>query len=380
MKEINLTSTDLRDYAKSLGWSQLTEAVKDRLYVLSHSLSPKLQIVFPIDETAPDYDEAMRRAVEKIAELHQLSISRVVNAVQAVKDDTLRYRIISGRRDGETISLSFAASMLQGAQQMLQAGACTVLKPQTHHPRLNRTEAQQLVERTRFGHTEHGSFVLRVSCPINALDGQTVMSQGQDNAMPFVRLTTLTIKRALRTLVDAMESDTLDRLVDGLKSEQAPLLSSNLCEAITRLHDEEERNAVELSFAWAASVPLPYDDKPDEIIRIQSDYFSRIEEVGRELRALDPCREDTFIGTVESLNGAMGDDSRRAGEVIVALLLHEGESVRVRLTLSADDYEQAILAHQTESAYVQITGRLHPGRQPRALTEISHFSVLMRND
>jgi hypothetical protein len=113
-------------------------------------------------------------------------------------------------------------------------------------------------------------------------------------------------------------------------------------------------------------------------IRIQSDYFVRIEEVRQALRAEDREREDTFIGTVERLDGEMQQDGRRAGEVMVLLLLPEGETVRARTSLDAEQYVKADLAHMTNQMYVQITGKLHPGRQPRLLTDISRFEPVTK--
>lgn len=303
-------------------------------------------------------------------------MEQVVRAVQTVREDTLRYRITTARREDDTLPLPFAAALVQGAQQMLLASACTVMKPQIHHPRLHRTEAQQLVENARFGQTEQGSFVLKVSCPIDALDVQGYLPW-DEVPLPFVRMATITVKRALHELVDAVETDTLGQLVERAKHDEAPLLSSNFCEAVTRLYDHDIRNAVEVSFAWAVGAALPQADRRRDIIRIQGDYFARIEEVRRELRATERHQDDTFNGTMERLDGEISTDGRRSGEVIVSLLLREGESVRARLTLSPDHYAEADRVHMIDGAYVKVTGRLHPGRQPRLFSHIRHFEAIM---
>jgi hypothetical protein len=367
---------DIRDYAKSLGWSLLPEAVKDRLFVLTHPELRPRQIVIPMDPSAPDYVEAVQIAIQKLADLHGLSLSHVLIGVQTAREDTQWYRITSPSWSMDSLPLSFAASLVQAAQQILLASACTVLKPQTHHPRLHRSEAQQLVDSARFNQTERGSFVFSVSCPINALDVQAPLPL-HGAAVPFVRQTTWTINRALQKLVDAVETDTMDTLIEETRSSNAPILSSNLCEAVSRLHDESIGNDVELSFAWAASAPLPRGAPVRKTIRIQSDYFDRIDDVQRALRATEGHRDGTFVGTVEGLEGEMGPDNRRAGEVIVALLLREGESVRAKLILGPDGYDTAARAHLAQNAYVRITGRLHPGRQPRLLSHISNFETIM---
>lgn len=80
---------------------------------------------------------------------------------------------------------------------------------------------------------------------------------------------------------------------------------------------------------------------------------------------------------MERLDGDLDEHGQRSGEVIVALLLREGETIRVRANLDAHDYEQADQAHMTSSAYVRVSGRLHPGRQPRTLDNIGEFTALL---
>ncbi|WP_428268388.1 hypothetical protein [Haliangium sp.] len=369
-----LAPSDVRDYATSLGWSLLREGLQDRLFVFAHPDMPRRQIAIPMDTTVPDYAEAVERAVGKLAEMHRLPVEAIVHAITSARADGLRYRVMTPLRDEDSLPLAFAASLVQGAQRMLSSAACTVIKPQVHHPRLHRAEAQVLVDHARFHQTAPGSFVLRVSCPVHALDAQATLPMHHQPA-PFVRVAMLAINRALQELVEAVEVDRLDELVERTRSDEAPLLSSNLCEAVTYLYSGELRNDVELGFAWAASVPRPTSGVRD-VIRIQGEHFERIEEVRRALRSDEDQREDTFVGTVERLDGEMGVDGRRSGDVIVALLPREGEVVRAKLTLDADQYERATQAHLHASGFVRVRGRLHPGRQPRSFTHLQEFTLI----
>ena len=366
---------DLRDLAKSLGWSLVEAGLADRLYVLQNPDFPRRQLVFPMNVDAADYIESTARVLEKLGEmLHERPEVLRVRA-QTVRDDSLRFRIFSGIGD-RSMPLGFAASLVNGVQQLLKAAACTVMRPRYHHPRLTLTEAQQLIEKSRFGHTEPGSFVLRVSCPIHALDVQGTLAL-DDNCLPFVRRVTLALRRSMEQLIGAIEADTLDRLVESLKHDPNPLLSSNLCEALTQFHDEALNNALDVAFGWSVMEPVADMDRTP--LRFQRDYFGRIEEVRRELRSFEGHTKESFIGTVERLCGEMGEDGRRSGEVILALLLQEGESIRARVALSAEDYAKADTAHMTEGAYVQVAGKLQQGRQPRQLSEISRFELIPPN-
>lgn len=367
---------DIRDYAKSLGWSLLPEAVKDRLFVLTHPELRPRQIVIPMDTSAPDYLEAVRLAVQKLADLHGLPLADVFMAVQTAREDTLRYRILSTRREVETLPLAFAAAFLQGTVQMLMASACTVLKPQVHHPRLHRNEAQQVVDHARLHQTERGSFVLNVSCPMNALD-EKIPSPLHEENLPFVRMTTLAMNQALQELINGVKAGKLDELVARTKSSEAPLLSSNFCDAVTQLYDEGVRNDVELSFFWAANTPPPRARTVRDHIRIKREYFDRIAEVQHMLRPAASGQGRNFVGTVERLKGHIDKDGRRSGEVILSISLTKDETTLAKVELSPDDYEKASQAHLTNGAHVKVRGRLHPGRQPRLLSDIRHFEVIM---
>jgi len=372
-----IAPTDLRDYARAQGWTLLKEAAKDRLYVMSNPRFERRQLVFPMDTTAPDYAEAIALMVEKIAVMEQRTPEAVIKSLMEVSDDAVAFRVTSPSQEERYLPLSFAGAMLAGAQQLLLASACTVLKPKAHHPRLSRTEAQQFLETARFRHTQPGSFVLNVSCPVQAMDVQAPLLPDEFEA-PFVRRATLTLQRSLRELVSAIETDSLVGLVEALKKSEAPLISSNFCEALTRFEDESLKNSVDIGITWAASIPRPNDEPALSVIRVQHDYFSRIEEVRRELRSDEKHMEDVFIGTVERLDGEMGEDGHRSGEVILSLLLPEGEQVRARTNLNAEQYAKADQAHMTEGTYVKVAGKLHPGRQPRQLSELRAFDLIQR--
>lgn len=315
--------------------------------------------------------------VGKLASMEGRSPQEVVKNLLEVGDDAIAFRVTTPRPDERYLPLAFAGSMVTGAQQLLLASACTVLKPQAHHPRLSRTEAQQFLETAKFRHTQPGSFILNVSCPVQGLDVQTPLLLDEADA-PFVRRTTVSLRKALGALVTAIETDSLDAFVDAAKKDANPVVSSNLCEALTRFEDSSLKNSVEIGITWAASIPKPANEGRVSIIRIQHDYFPRIEEVRRELRSKEQHLEDVFPGTVERLDGEMGPDGQRAGEVILSLLSPDGEQVRVRANLDAAQYEQADKAHMTDGAFVKVMGKLHPGRQPRQLSDIKSFELMLK--
>lgn len=373
--EIPIAPTDLRDFAKARGWVLLPEAARDRLYVLTNPRFERRQLVFPMDTNAPDYTEAVGLVVEKLAALERKPLRQIIQSLVDLRDDAVGFRITAPRLDTGHLPLSFAAAMVAGAQQLLLASACTVLRPQTHHPRLSRAEAQQFLEAARFQHTQPGSFVLNVSCPVEAIDVRAPLPPGATDA-PFVRRATLTLHRSVQALVSAIEEDSLANFVQEVRQSQTPMISSNFCEALTSFQDETLRNSLDIEITWASSIPRPPDLAPSSAIRVQHDYFRRIDDVRRELRAGERELDAAFIGTVERLDGEMGDDGGRSGDVILSLLLPEGQQVRARTSLTSGQYALADQAHMTDGTYVKVTGRLHPGRQPRQLTDLRAFELI----
>jgi hypothetical protein len=363
--------TDLRDFLKSQGWSLLEQAISDRLYVLENKDFPQRQLIFPMDMSAPDYTDSVQSVLEKFSELSGNAVVKLLSKVKFFRDDVVRLRVHSGNTS-TTLPLSFASTLVNSTEKLLRATACTVLRPRTHHPRLTLTEAAQLVDKARFGQTECGSYIIQVACQLNDVEAQGALDpNGHD---PFVRMVTQTLSHALAQIVAAIEMDRLDAFVHEVRESASPLVSSNLCEALIGMHDEEIGNSLDVSFDWSSLRPAT---NASPLIRLQSDYFSRIEEVRRELRSIEFNDVETYIGTVERLDGDMSSDGRRSGTVVLALLPPgEGETVRARTILNADDYALADEAHMTSGAYVRITGRLRPGRQPRQITDMTRFEVL----
>lgn len=201
--------------------------------------------------------------------------------------------------------------------------------------------------------------------------------QLSDEEAPFVRKVFSAMHESMERLVRAIKADTLQKLVDETKKDDAPLISANFCEALAAMQDERTYNSVDAIFSWLHLKPRN-DERLTRPIAFQSDYFPRIEELRRELRAVEEKEAEVYIGTVERLEGEMGSDGQRSGNVVLSLLLPEEETVRARVILKALDYATADRAHMTNGSYVRVKGRLLPGRQPRQLAEFSDFEMLTR--
>src|SRR2546430_425743 len=114
--------TNVRDYARSRGWTLVRDALRERLYVFSNPQYGLRQLVFPMDSTAPDYQESIFSVAEKLAYLEGESLEKIMGRLSEVRDDTLRLRITTPQ-GLDSIPLSFAADAVIAAQRLVLAGA-----------------------------------------------------------------------------------------------------------------------------------------------------------------------------------------------------------------------------------------------------------------
>lgn len=369
----NIAPTQLRDLLKARGWQLIPQALNARLYALSHATYPSRQLVFPMDDTAPDYEESVLLVLKKLSELTKIDTATLAFQAKTVADDLIKLRV-HNNFNLASLPLSFAKQLINNTEKLLKAAACTVVRPRYHHPRLFVGEATQLINKARFGQTEKGSFVLNIALPVNALETQGNL--GFDDDLPFVRQVTASLNKGLHQLVSAIETDELDSLIKRVQTEATPVISSNLCDALAEMYDEQLENSLDINFNWSPLLKNPPINAVNSI-RIQRDYFSRFEEVRRALRKVEADQQDVFIGTVERLDGELNPDGRRSGAVVLALLLpEEGETIRARVDLSPDQYAIADKAHMTNGAYIQVAGNLRLGQQPRQLVKITQFNLV----
>lgn len=371
----NIAPTDLKDYIKSLGWQILPQGIGDGLYVMTNPNYARRQIIFPTNSGAPDYADAIEISLKKLSEIYEIPVQTIITLLSEVKEDALRFRIVNVKDNSNYIPLSYAVEAINGAKDLFLSAACSVLKPQFHHPRLSRTEAWRLLEASRFRHTETGSFVLKVSSPVNAIDYQGSFF---DEDIPFVRQTTLVINHGMSQLVAAIQGDTMDRLIDDIKADPKPEISSNLCKALMNFKEENDSCDLYVDFAWAGVLKIPANIRFDNQVKIQRDYFPRIDEIYIELRNTEQHRkqEETFMATVENLGGEIGTDGLRSGDIVLNLY-QEGEIIKAKTQLDAKQYIDANRAHMTTGAFIKVKGKLHPGNQPRHLSDVTTFDLIL---
>ncbi len=367
-----LRPLEVRNYAESRGWKQVPES-QDRLWVLNHPQYNLRQLQIPIDADFVGFDQAMLDVALRLADIEERDVTNVLADLLHSDSDTLRFRVATWKTQSGDLSLSEDINLREGARRLLLAAASSVLNPVRHHPRLSRSQPEQLVRSCLTGQTERGSYVMKVMCPLNAVDDDTIFTGsnvGSELSDPFVRRTTRLLMQATAGLAKSIEKGDVESFLEGDSSK--PILSWNLCDALIRMKPEHE-GALELGVSWASRSGIAPPKEVPVKVSFKTEYFPEIERVAKRLRPVASENSSMLlIGTVESLNGVVGDDGRRAGEVILDVFV-EDEVVHARAVLNSDLYAVADLAHMQGNVYVHIEGILRRTGRTCRIDNVTRF-------
>jgi len=365
---MQIPPTAIRDYAKSRKWLPV-EGSRRRLWIFRHTDSELRQLIVPMDRDAA-WTDALGEIVLRLAETEKRPFEAILNDLLTVYADVVRFRVGSEDTSAGMLPMADASGLIDGAKRALTAAACSVINKVTHHPRMSRSEAEEFMRVCKMGQTEIGSYVVKVICPINEMEEPPLLQEAQ----PFAREATTILMKGCEKIVRSVEQDKVDEMLDG--NTRSPEVTSNLCDALLRMHAAREKADLTIEISWSGMPKLPV---PNLLSRasFKPEYFKTVEEIQRHLRPQTEQDEELpLFGTVETLNGDVGEDGRRSGEVAFALLLPDEEIVRARGNLSADDYEKAVHAHKVGRGYVSFTGSLKRGVRIGCVERITGFRAL----
>jgi hypothetical protein len=366
---MQVSPRDLQGYVHSHGWRRVDKVGHLMVYAWPDALD---QVLVPTDTTRPDYAERVLDVVEKLSAFESRHAEPVLVDLLNYAADILRFRVISPRAERGTLPLSQAIDLLDGARRSLLSAAHSALQPRRYHPKLSRGEAVTLLDACQMGQTEHGSFVVTIACPLNAVDADQ-SGLPHDDRRPFARRATSLLERALTELNGAIEDDRINSIVD----QPEPIVSANLCEAILKMRPTDERGALEFMASWASSEPVT-DDRLRKPVTFGFDEFESVEDVYRQLKPLEESTAKPWVAYVEELKGTEGPSGTREGEVVLTLF-DADELVRARASLTVDQYQIAYDAHNPTVPLI-VSGRLSRGPRVSRLSNITEIRRAVADD
>jgi hypothetical protein len=335
-----LNPVRVREYAEATGWTRVG-AVDGVAAVLSTARNGFGEMVLPLAKDLRDFGRRMAEAVCYIAEVEQRDVLQVLNDLLLPPTDVLRFGIAgAAARDG-FIRLDDGLALLGGARKSVMAAACSALKPQHFHPRLSRTETEQLLRSCQLGQTERGSYIVTIACPVIRLND---VDAEEEASVPFGRQTTELLVRTVERLTASIDSGALDDLwKDG--AEREPGLSANLCDALVEMQPESDELMVSLSASWSKTLPPPKSVAGNKPVFLKPEYIPRIAELSSRLRPASEAKRQSLVGWVETLDGKPGASGRTEGSVYLRVINFEGDALLARADVGPDDYLIAAQAH-----------------------------------
>lgn len=375
MDKIDVKALEIRDYAISQGWALVKEALKDGLFVLNSPTNDFTQLIFPKDDSISEYQEMAMVSIRRLADFYKLPLNKTIEDIREVNDDVIALRYFSDSKTVNSISFQEALDSIDATKQMLLSAACTVVNPVTFHPKLNRTEAQDLIKKARFRHTEEGSFILKVSIPFELTHAPIPSLFGETIETPFSRKAIEVVSKSSNILLDTIDSDSITDLYKIQSADEHPLISYNFCDAVSKLFDEERELPFQLIFNWskASLMKLPAPALPQRIT-FPFSHKNKIEEIREYFTPKRNDLQDDFIATVETLDGSIGEDGKRSGPVVLSIL-YENEIIKARVNLNSNDYAVAVEAHKRGGSYVEINGLLKRNKRSNTIEEIKSFKL-----
>lgn len=347
-----VTPRALTGYAQGLGWQPVQNSKRPEIALFHRPDSRLHQIAIPTDPTLADFGEAVLEAVKKLADFEKRPAQELLDHLLLPPADVLQFREISPDAERGSLPLEHAVRLINGSRRLLLSAAHSVLVPQSYHPRLSRSEAEEFVNRCRLGQTERESFALNIACPLEAYAALPGM-----NTEPFTRQVTSLLMRSLQELAQAPDTLRIEELIDP---NRVTGLSANMCESLLLLRPSGDRASVTISVTWSRAL-LPTSRNSGQKVQLGQDVFEVAEALAPRMRSQPQPSLSRCFGWVDALRGQPTPSNHHpSGEVDFTLFDDEQGELHARGILNSHDYAIALAAHAVSNpvAFKAILRRL----------------------
>jgi len=358
----SVKTNDFISYLKTNKWQLQKDG--DNIMRWHFGGDRKKSIVLPLNKTYSDYLEAMSHALEGVAYIEGRNLIDVINSVVQIINDVLKVRVSGMYTQDGTIPIEEGAELIERTKDMLIAAANAVAasEPKTIYfgPRADNTN--DFIRSVRLGQTEVGSYVITAYSSLPIIQDRIE----NDAEEYFSRRVYTKAAQALGAALDAKQTavETGDIKVFGKYLDKG--ISANFCDAIAELRGENEQATINFNFTWS-----PYFKKPDvknEFVFTPED-IPVIRDAAIFFRKMDPVTSFALTGIVVSLSHENKD---MPGTIVIESSNKDFKGKRVRVTLDAGAYTNAIHAHE-KFAIVFCTGRLVKDGHFFELKEVKDF-------
>lgn len=330
----------------------------------------------PLRSEGPDYGSLLLEALTTISRREGRSVGSVADDMRTTSADIVRMRRV-GLGD-DLLPLDLGARFFASAANVMVAAACAAYEPRASYGPRKAAEINDFARQAGFDRTERGSFVVRIACPLapRIHPTQTTL-QSVDSSppppAPFARRATEMLVRALEAARSAAANAIVHGDLDSFVGVVNQGVSANLCSALGDMSSDASLREVEVGVTWARAWPRrPGGDK----ITLSRELLGIMSQGATRLADIDEREDYEVVGPVVFASSESG-----AGEVRINVLL-EGRPRKVRVDLSAADYNRAVHAHarRDHGVLVRCAGDLIKDGRMYRLLDPRRFEVLTPED
>lgn len=366
-------------YLLAKGWKLIVKNPREDILLFHHHRDRNKQIIVPkLNDYELYPDDLLVQAISRLEKEEKRDALSILGQMITPDADILRYRIRSPKAESGALSLSSVQMLISSVVASLSAAVCDVFSPgkkiPLHHKRIYTKEVKSLLERSQFGQTEHGSFIVKVIAPLDSLDSRVPSfaemndggtRQGIEHLLKSVESVVRTVKKGHTTKF----------IRQGLND---PPFSDNLINSVADMQLWSDAD-VEISSEWAPI--LPVTKSVPSTVFIPSDYFGDIKKIGQEFAPkISESPLEFFSGFVIELRGETNDAEQKFGDVVIQLTRSDGESFPVTVFLEPERHQDAIRSYE-QNRPVYLSGKLvRDGGRKRRICDVGFFKLLCEND
>lgn len=366
----SITPEFVQSYLSRSGWIE-------EKYNLNENFKYKFQntdlIVFvPKNTYSKDYQQSLFNVINTLSQLEERDMNSIIKNITSPSVDTLKFRFIGAGTAAGSLPLEYTLIAIENIRDILVYSACAEISAK---PMFNRAlkDAKRIIEKSRFGQTEIGSFVISVDMPldlqpIHIFHHQLSIKQETENVDPIQRrVITRIIKSAQKARSIAINGDSID-----LDNEFKTSLNANLADALANFKKDGINLSVEISAIWDQS--LPSKNLPNTSVIIEERTFDTLRSIGNVLRGSISSRKVFIIGNICCLSrDNIADETDEEIENTVIIKTNEDDlPKKIAVALNKADYIKACNWHR-DKKQVKINGTLEKSGRTWLLTGYSDF-------
>jgi hypothetical protein len=365
-RDLEVSSDQLRAYLQNKQWFE-DGKIRNVATVWHRQDNEDAEVVLPLLHVK-DYWQRMRDALASAAFFEERAVSEILNEVKRLFANVITIRVVHDDTKDGTIPINDGVLLIAKAKDLLSAAARSLYAKRKQFTRGAPKEAKEYLETLLLGQTEIGSYVVNVIAP-----AQTVTSGPEIVTMiPLAQAITSNLVTSLSALEKA--SATYEENGDLGAFDEAVLAgaSSNMCDALLGFSGEKYNRTFEI---MVTSVSSPFfKTKPAKFV-----FESKHVEV--LVKATGYYKGD-YVLPARRLTGYITKLSRPkdelSGTVTIDSIVGDVER-KVQLELTADDYHQAVVAHDNLKM-VRVEGDVYVKSKSAQLLSPKNFRVIEIED